>query len=137
MIQHKKKDYLIRLIEELFKKLFQLLDRDTNVPAEEKLSVIKEIHTFFHETFNIDSSDNTEILINKISDIELLDHYAKTFIMEYEISTAKTENTLLTALEIIEYLQNADSTYSWERTIMREDILRLLNENKKEDFSSI
>lgn len=137
MIQHKKKDYLLRLIEELFKKLFQLLDKDTNVSTEEKLTVIKEIHTFFRETFNITPSDNTETLIDKISDVELLDHYIKTLVMEYEISAIKTENTLLTALEMIEYLQNVDSTYSWERTIMREDILRLLDENKKEDFSSI
>lgn len=133
MIQHRRKDYLIRLIEELFKKLFQLLDRDTHATVEEKLSVIGEIHTFFHETFNISSSDDSETIINKINDTELLEHYIKILVLEYQISSNKTEDTLYTALEITEYLQNTDSTYSWERNVMREDILRLLDKNNNKE----
>lgn len=137
MLQHKKKDYLIRLIEELFKKLFQLLDKDTNVSSEEKHSAIKEIHQFFKETFNVDTYDNTEVIIEKISDADLLEHYVKTIIIEHQISTAQEDDTLHTALEILEYLQNTDSTYSWERTIMREDILRILDKSSKEDFPTL
>lgn len=126
----------MRLIEELFKKLYQMLNKDSYVPDAEKISVINEIHTFFAEIFDVKKTDHTDVLIEKISNIELLEQYAKMLQVEYEVIPDKKEN-LYTALEIVEYLQGADSTYSWERTILKEDILRLLDENKEQDNPTI
>jgi len=127
MLQHRKKDYLIRLIEELSKKLQQLKDSNRNIDDPEKLSVINDCYTFFTDNFDISKTDNAEELIEKINDSDLLEQYAKLLLSDYEIIAGEKEK-LLKALSIIEYLQKTDITFSWERTVLQEDILRLLDE---------
>lgn len=127
MLQHRKKDFLIRLIEEMFKKMMQIKD-DNRTDNPEKLSLINDCYTFFTENLGITENDDSEAIIRKIEDFELLEQYAKLLLTDYEIKS-KDRNKLTTALEIIDYLQATDKTYSWDRTVMREDILRHLDEN--------
>lgn len=130
MLQQRKKDYLLRLIDEFFKRLQLLMDKNMNADNTEKLSIMNDCHTFFSDTFGVSKTDESPILIEKINDSDLLEQYAKLLFGEYEI-TKEHNDRLTTALEIIEYLQNTDNTYSWERTILHEDILRKLDESKK------
>lgn len=126
MINHRKKDYLIRLLEELFKKLQQQINSKNKLSDSETVAILDEGYTFFHENFNATKEDSEENLIEKIKDIELLEQYAKLLLTEYD-TTNKHEALLLKALAIVEYLENTDNTYSWERTVLKEDILHRLD----------
>lgn len=130
MLQQRKKDYLMRLLEELSKKLMMLLDKNRKVDDEETLSILKECYDFFHDTFGVTKSDDTDKLIEKIDDRDLLEQYAKLLLTESELTSAGKDR-LSTALDITEYLQNTDVTFSWDRTILREDILRKLDKNNE------
>ncbi len=66
--------------------------------------------------------------MEKINDNDLLEQYAKLLMIEYDITNKKDRGNLVKALDIIEYIQNADTTYSWERTVLREDLLHRLDE---------
>lgn len=130
MLQQRKKDYLLRLIEELFKKLQQLMDSDKNFNDSQKLSIIEDCYHFFTDTFDVKKTDSPRTLIEKISDNDLLEQYAKLLLTENQL-LSKDKEKLITALEITEYLQDTDISYSWERTILREDILRELDKNNE------
>lgn len=129
MIGRYKKDYLQRLIEELFEKL-QLLhteDKKTN----EAQNLLQEAIQFFAENFDVKLSDSARVVAGKIENNELLEQYAKLILIKYEITNLKDTDQLYTAFSIVEYLDKIDSTYSWTRTVLREDLLRLLDESAK------
>lgn len=50
---------------------------------------------------------------------------------EYELNDIKNSGSLLKALDIVEYLEKTDNVYSWDRTILKEDILRYLNDTER------
>ena len=130
MLQQQVKYYLLRLIQEFFKKLQLLMEKGSKVNEAEKLSIINDCHAFFSNSFAVSDTDNTEIIIEKVKDKDLLDLYVKLLLTEFEV-TSRNKEKLSIVLELIEYLQNTDATFSWERTILREDILRILDENNK------
>lgn len=130
MIQQRKKDFLQRIIEEFFYKLQQLISKGEN-KAEIQL-ILKDCFLFYTQNFNIKRIDTANTLIEKIKEPELIEGYVRFLITEYENIDIKYRENLLTALTLIEYLQQSDKDYSWERVVMREDILRMLEENDKE-----
>jgi hypothetical protein len=67
-------------------------------------------------------------LIEKISDYDLLQQYAKLLMTEYDLSENKDREGLLKSLSILGYLESPDKTFSWERTVLKEDILHRLDD---------
>ena len=128
MLQQRKKDYLQRLIEEFFKKLDQMVNREVVLDDTEKKVLLDECFDFFSENLQTEKNDNTEILIEKISDNDLLQQYAKLLMTEYDLAENKDREGLLKSLSILEYLESTDKTFSWERTVLKEDILHRLDD---------
>lgn len=129
MIQQRKKDYLQRLIEEFFSKLSELINeknRTDSDPAEIK-ATLNECFNFFITHFNVNQEDSALAIVDKVEDYELIEQYAKLLKTKYEIVDIKEIYQLHIALDLINYLETADTTYSWNRTILKEDILRLLD----------
>ena len=128
MIQQRKKDYLIKLIEEFFAKLQQLKQaQEGENPTEEK-EIINDCMAFFQSNFNTTQSDTASELTDKIKDPGLLEQYAKLLLNKYNISDIKYIYQLHVALDIVTYIEASDNTYSWDRNILREDLLRLLDQ---------
>ena len=129
MIQQRKKDYLQRLIEEFFSKLHELRDEAaSDSDPEEKRRIMNECFHFFFNNFEVKQSDDALSLAKKINDNDLLQQYAKLLLIRYEIVDIKDIDQLHLALNIVRYLEVSDKTYSWDRSILREDLLRLLDE---------
>ncbi|MDH6355028.1 hypothetical protein M2132_001365 [Dysgonomonas sp. PH5-45] len=127
--QQRKKDYLQRLVEEFFAKLQKLINGQKHLSKTEIDELLDDCYQFFFDNFGVTHSDSFGQVAEKITDFELLEQYAKLLLTEYEAAgTVLDKNLLGKALEIVEYINTVDSTYSWERTIMREDILRNLEE---------
>ncbi len=127
MIQQRKKDYLQRLIEEFFAKLYELANEKSDSNSIEKKRIVSECFFLFNNDFNISQEDSAENIVIKIGDNDLIEQYAKLLQTKYEISDIKEIYQLHIALDLIEYLEATDTTYSWNRTILKEDILRLLD----------
>ncbi|MFV0539026.1 MAG: hypothetical protein ACK5M3_16925 [Dysgonomonas sp.] len=128
MLQQRKKDYLQRLIEEFFKKLDQIVNREVVLDNSEKEVLINECFGFFYENLQAEKSDELKVLVEKISDNDLLEQYAKLLMTEYDFFENTDQEGLLKSLSIIEYLESTDKTFSWERTVLKEDILRRLDD---------
>lgn len=128
MIQQRKKDYLQRLIEEFFSRFEELLRKEDDLKVSEKREILNDGFAFFSTHFGVKQSDTLEILGNKIADTELLEQYARLLLLKYEIVDIKDIVQLHVALDIIIYIEAIDKTYSWNRTVLKEDLLRLLNE---------
>lgn len=129
MIQQRKKDFLQRLIEEFFSKFNELMNGAPFENQDEKKELLNKALIFFSENFGIKQSDGLKSIIEKIGDTDLLQQYAKLLLIKHGIVDIKNKEQLHTALDIIRYLEAADKTYSWERTALREDLLRILDEN--------
>lgn len=129
MIQQRKKDYLQRLIEDFFSKLHELINQDKNLESvtTEKKQILRECFTLFDNDFNISQEDSAETIMIKIGDNDLIEQYAKLLLTKYEIGDIKEVYQLHIALDLVEYIEATDKTYSWNRTILKEDILRLLD----------
>lgn len=129
MIQQRKKDYLQRLIEEFFSKLIELINKKAQAGSDstEIKRMLSECLIFFVTNFDVKQDDSALAIINKIGDNELIEQYAKLLQTKYEIVDIKEVYQLHIALDLIKYLEATDKTYSWNRTILREDILRLLD----------
>lgn len=123
MIQQRKKDYLQRLIEEFFAKLHDRIDQKS---VEEKKRLASEIFVAFAESFGIKQSDDAQALLQKVNDMALLEQYARLLLYKYEIVDIKDKSQLETALQIVRYLDAFDTTYSWDRIVLREDLLKRL-----------
>lgn len=129
MIQQRKKDYLQRLIEDFFSKLQELTNEKNNKDSKstEKKLIVSECFSLFHADFNISQEDSASMIITKVNDFDLVEQYAELLKAKYEISDIKEIYQLHIALDLIEYIDVTDRTYSWKRTILKEDILRLLD----------
>lgn len=127
MLQQRKKDYLQKLIEDFFSKLHELRDSKSKNDLAEQKQILIDCFYFFSENFEIQQSDDANILVQKITDADLLEQYAKLLLTRYEIVDIKDVIQLHTALDIVKYLEVSSMTYSWERTVLKEDLLRLLN----------
>ena len=128
MLQQRKKDYLQRLIEEFFKKLDQMVNKEVILDSSKKEALMNECFNFFSESFQAEKNDRLEVLVEKISDNNLLEQYARLLMTEYDLLENKDRRSLLKSFSIIEYLENTDKTFSWERTVLREDILHKLDD---------
>lgn len=131
MIQQRKKDYLQRLIEEFFAKLQQLDNEKQKLTIDEQKAILGECFRFFEEEFLLKKSDSLTYIIEHVDRIELLEQYARMLMTEYELNDIKNSGSLLKALDIVEYLEKTDNVYSWDRTILKEDILRYLNDTER------
>lgn len=129
MIQQRKKDYLQRLIEEFFSKYHELINGASPANPEEKKELLDSALKYFTTDLGVRQTDSAQSLIEKIGDIDLLQHYAKLLLIKYETVDIKEPAQLQTALEIVSYIEAADKTFSWDRTALREDLLRLLDES--------
>lgn len=127
--QQRKKDYLQRLIEDFFAKFQQLLNEGKAPSHAETEALLVEGFEFFSTNFEINKNSSISEILSRLADFDLSEQYAKLLVIEYELMEEDgKKESLQKALEIIEYLQNTDTTFSWERTILREDILRLLEQ---------
>lgn len=129
MIQQRKKDYLQRLIEEFFSKYHELINGASPANPEEKKELLDSALKYFTTDLGVRQTDSAQSLIEKIGDIDLLQHYAKLLLIKYETVDIKEPAQLQTALDIVSYIEAADKTFSWDRTALREDLLRLLDES--------
>lgn len=129
MLQQRRKDFLMRLLEEFMKKLQQLTDNREKLSDSEQKGILNECFTFFSTNFRTSITDDSDILIEKINDRDLLEQYPKLLMMQYDLSEERNKADLQKALVIIEYLQNTDVSYSWDRVVLREDILHRLDNN--------
>ncbi|MDR1501528.1 MAG: hypothetical protein LBT43_03620 [Prevotella sp.] len=129
MLQQRRKDFLMRLLEEFMKKLQQLTDNREKLSDSEQKDILNECFTFFSTNFRTSITDDSDILIEKINDRDLLEQYPKLLMMQYDLSEEGNKADLQKALVLIEYLQNTDVSYSWDRVVLREDILHRLDNN--------
>ena len=129
MLQQRKKDYLQKLIEDFFSKLHQLKDSKNISDLSEQKQILSDCFNFFSENFDFKQSDDAHLIIERINDLDLLEQYAKLLLTRYEIIDIKDIGQLYTALDIVKYLEASSITYSWDRTILKEDLLRLLNDD--------
>jgi hypothetical protein len=128
MLQQRKKDYLIRLLEELMKKINQMLSQDVRLNEAEKGKILRDCFDFFEMNYHASDSDSAGELIEKIPDTELLEQYPRLLMTQYDLSAGKDNSILHKALAIIQFLEATDKTYSWERVVLREDILHRLDD---------
>lgn len=128
MLQQRKKDYLQRLIEEFFSKFYELVNETGKIDSKEKKELLKEGIDFYVQHFDTKQEDSAEVLIEKIQDVALLENYAKLLLIKNQVVDIKDSVQLYVALDIIKYLEDTDKTYSWDRTTLREDLLRILDE---------
>jgi len=126
MLQQRKKDYLQRLIEEISKKLQLLIDNGREGDEEEKQKLLNECQSFFQANFDISFSEDSKSAIEKIDDFELLEQYAQLLMTIYDLSETKDRKQLEDTLSIVQYIESVDKTYSWQRTVLREDLLNRL-----------
>lgn len=126
--QHKK-DYLLRLIDEIFAKLRKVLDRNINLSTEEKQNLLNDCFDFYQEYYEIGRKDTAENIVSKIDRFDLLEHYAQILLIEYKLAKSGDKDNLVKALSLVEYLEESDKSYSWDRVALREDILRLIESN--------
>lgn len=131
MISHRKKDYFQRILEEFFRRLQDLINKSSDENIEDRRTLINDAFNFFSENFDVSKSDSMDDVMKKIGYNELIEQYAKLLYTEYTIVDIKYEENLLNALYLVEYLQRTDLSFSWERTILREDILRSLDRDNK------
>ncbi|MFV0329787.1 MAG: hypothetical protein ACK5M3_07570, partial [Dysgonomonas sp.] len=108
-------------------KLDQMVNKETALDDSEKKALLDECFGFFSENLQVEKDDKIEILIEKISDNDLLQQYAKLLMTEYDLSENKDREGLLKSLSILEYMEGTDKTFSWERTVLKEDILHRLD----------
>lgn len=128
MIQHTRKDYLQRLIEEFFAGFHDLLSENPDLNPEERKVLLMNGLSFFSKNLDVSQSDQSETLVKKIKDHDLLEQYARLLYLKFTITDIKESEQLQTALEIIRYLEKTSTDYSWGRTILKEDLLHLLEE---------
>ena len=126
MIQLRKKDYLQKIIEEFFSKIQDLINGGS-LNKEEQMNQLQKCFELFRTDFNVTTSDTTEELAKKIQDVDLLEQYAKVLTLKFELLDIKEKSDLETALQIINIIDITDKTYSWNRSVMKQDILRLLS----------
>lgn len=127
MINYRKKDYFQRILEEFFEKLRILINkREAHADNKELRNSINDCYKFFADYFEVTKSDSPNEIIRKVEYEELIEQYARLLFTEYTTLDIKHESNLSDALYLVEYLQKTDSAFSWDRTILREDILRVM-----------
>lgn len=131
MVQQRKKDYLQKIIEDFFLKFGELLQDRKKIYTDEEKELLADGFIFFSANFHVLPSDSAKTLVNKINDTALLEQYAKLLFLKYKYVDIKNISELNTALEVVLYIQATDKTYSWDRTILREDILRFLDNEQE------
>ena len=128
MLQQRKKDYLIRLLEELMKTIQKLIDKKEDLSKEEKEAILNDAFMFYQTDFEVTYTDDYLQVADKIADTDLLDRYVHLLYKKSDVLGPVNKEELTKALNIIDYLEKTNTTYSWDRTILREDILRKLDE---------
>jgi hypothetical protein len=129
MLQQRKKDYLIRLLEELMKSIHKLVDKREKLSPAERKGILNDAFAFFVTNFEVTESDTIDDLSEKVADMELLEQYARLLMIRSDEADAVNIPDLKRALQIVEYLEAADKTYSWDRVVLREDILHRLDKS--------
>lgn len=127
MINQRKEDYLQILIEEFAYRLRIYVESLKKEDLEQVKETLNTCLTGFVINFDTNQSDMAEDIIRKIRDIRLLEEYAKILLNKYELTDMKEPYQLHVALDIVEYLNIYDNTYSWDRNILKQDLLRLLD----------
>lgn len=125
MIQRNKKDYLQRLIEEFFARFNHLVDGSADLSIEDKKVMLDDCFLYFFSNFDVVNTDTIEQIAEKLNNNDLLEQYAKLLYYKDDLCGGD-KNSLIDALTIVEHLGRVDKVFSWERTVLREDILRVL-----------
>lgn len=118
-----KQDYLLIQIEELAKKLAQLLDKkkhlknDTEILADD---CYKDLHLTQQEVQNATAEELTE----KVPDWQLLELLIKLMLADDRINSDRQQ--IEKAQQLLYFVQERDRTYSFERIKLAETIENLL-----------
>lgn len=131
MIQQRKKDYLQRLIEKFFAKLHQQVSEGKKNQGEMR-GILNDGFAFYADNLGITKSDRVSEIIEKLNDTDFIEQYAKLLYTEYSVLDIKYIDNLNNALFLINHLLKTDATYSWDRIILREDIIRILEQDDKQ-----
>jgi hypothetical protein len=125
--QQKKKDYLQRLIEEFFARFYDLLNSRRDYTETEKADLLREAFKYFADNFEICPADSISDLTDKIDEYALVEQYARLLKMEYEILAADGDREQLKkALRLVQFAIKGDSTYCWERNLLEQELIRML-----------
>jgi len=122
---HRKKDYLMNLLEQLLKHMSLLIDKQPKDPLQ-TAQALENSFAFYKDNFGVQQSDSVKEILEKLPAIYFIDEYAKLLVFDYNLSGNPKKESLEKALELLNYLQYADKTYSWDREALKQDILRLL-----------
>jgi hypothetical protein len=130
MINYRKKDYFQRILEEFFIKLQLLINkRNSDIDDKEARVLINNCYKFLTDSFEVTKSDSPNEIIQKLGYNDLIEQYARLLYTEYILLDIKYEKNLRDALYLVEYLQKTDVDFSWDRTVLREDILKVLGKD--------
>ncbi|NDV69739.1 hypothetical protein [Dysgonomonas sp. 25] len=127
--QIRKDDYIQRILQEFFAKLNQLYLKRPKAPKEEQKRILQKCFELYRDYYHVERSDSAVEIINLLEDFGLIEQYARILTDEYQTVDIKYDENLRKALSLVEYIEHADATYSWDRTVLKEDILRLLDES--------
>lgn len=122
----RKKDLLMTMLEQFFQKLAELLNRIKENPEEAK-ELLSDSFDFYEKQFSVTKQDSFDSVLKKLPMKEFVEGYATILVKGYELGTGNKDDLNL-SLNLITYLQDTDTTFSWERMTLHQDILRLLNE---------
>ena len=122
---HRKKDYLMNLLEQLIKHMSLLIDKQPEDPLQTR-KALENSFTFYKDNFDVQQSDSLKEILEKLPAIYFIDEYVKLLVLDYNLSGNPKEENLEKALELVKYLKDTDKTYSWDREVLEQDILRLL-----------
>ncbi|WP_221411498.1 hypothetical protein [Dysgonomonas sp. 216] len=118
----------MNLLEQLFKHMTKLTDQNIEDPLE-KEETMNKILVFYKSSFDVNDNDTTQQILEKLPAIYFIEEYSKLLFYRHGASDKKDKGMLHKALELVQYLNSADKTYSWDRAVLEQDILRLLDEN--------
>lgn len=125
---HRRKDYLLTMIEELGKLISKLFSKAEDVSM--KRDSLEKGFSFYSDNFGITGGTDVDEILEKLPTFYFIEEYAKLLFYKYQLLDVKYEGDLHKALSLIIFLNKADNSYSWDRMLLREDILKELDNLK-------
>ena len=126
-----KRDFIMAQIEELAKKILQLIKLRTTDNPSEQAALISEIYGSLK--INRDSllQNDSESICSMLdegghSGLQRMEVAAKVLVEESYINPKEKEIVLKKAKQMLEYIQQHDTTFSMERVDVLNEIQRLL-----------
>jgi len=124
---HYKEDFLMKLILDFMEKFNRFISGKEDPDPFTVRENLNVCFNFYDEKFDIKTSASEKEILEKLPAIFFIEEYAVLLKHKYELDESKNINDLEKALYLVDYVSEKDKTYSWEREVLRQDILRLLD----------